>query len=279
MIKKLLTLTALKMEKKLATSPNYIQQVAESSRVDQSSPEPALNSKISSQDSKVTDDNLLSQPESANPESQNSLHRDNNINEFALNANDVGLTELVNRLRYSLQVVENKLYNAEVRINKLEQYTRRENLEISGIPDSIIQNNLEVTVLKILESIGVQTDSYHISACHRLAKNKNQQSANTIIRFTDRKLIYDIFSKKKNLKLSPMKEELGSDLFITENLSPEFKKIYETCKYLKRKNVIHSCWSYNGVIKIKIDNENDRPLKIFHYDDICHYVIDAYKFI
>ena len=181
-------------------------------------------------------------------------------------------------LKYRLDTVENKLYEAEVRINKLEQYTRRENLEVVGIPDTINQDQLENTVLKILLSIGVNTDSYHISACHRLSKNKNQQYANTIVRFTDRKLIYEIFSKKKDLKLSPMKEELGGDIYITENLSPEFKTIFETCKYLKRKNAIHSCWSYNGAIKIKT-SENDRPRKIYHYDDIGYYIKDAHKYV
>ena len=133
-------------------------------------------------------------------------------------------------------------------------------------------------VLNIFESIGVHTDSYHISACHRLAKGINQNSANTIVRFTDRKVIHEIFTKKKDLKNSPLKVELGTELYINENLSPEFKKIFETCKFLKRKNVIHSCWSYNGSINIKI-NEKDRPIKIFHYDDIGLYIEDAHKFV
>ena len=187
-------------------------------------------------------------------------------------------SELINDLKFRLDLVEKKLYEAQVRINKFEQYTRRENLEIIGIPDTINQDQLESTVLRILESIDVHTDSYHISACHRLAKNRKQQSANTIIRFTDRKIIYEIFSKKKTLKLSPLKEELGSELYITENLSPEFKSIFESCKYLKRKKVIHSCWTYNGMVKVKI-NVNDRPINIFHHDDIGFYIEDAHKFI
>ena len=36
-----------------------------------------------------------------------------------------------------------------------EQYSRRECLEISGIPDSIPNNNLEETVLKIFSETGV----------------------------------------------------------------------------------------------------------------------------
>ena len=267
MNKKVLLTTAIKMQKKLPISNNLLQ-------ADQDTQETQVINNSNN-------NNLSQQSTSSNHElqlNQNIINKSSKSSESDTLVND--LTELVNNLKYRLHSVEVKLYEAEVRINKFEQYTRRENLEISGIPDNINQDQLENTVLRILESIGVQTDSYHISACHRLSRNKKQQSANTIIRFTDRKIIYDIFSKKKNLKVSPMKDELGSDLYITENLSPEFKNIFETCKYLKRKNVIHSCWTYNGNVNIKIsDYEGEKPIKIFHYNDIGHYVIDAYKFI
>ena len=243
----------------------------------------------SSKDSQVKDFNIMQtnninqtdmqQTEHSNPDYNNSRDTQtvSSRDSSAVNSS-VDDTEIINDLKCRLDMIEKKLYEAQVRINKFEQYTRRENLEIIGIPDSINQDQLENTVLRILESIGVHTDSYHISACHRLAKNKKQQSANTIIRFTDRKVIYEIFSKKKALKLSPLKEELGSEFYIIENLSPEFKSIFESCKYLKRKNVIHSCWTYNGMVKVKI-NVNDRPINIFHHDDIGFYIEDAHKFI
>ena len=58
-----------------------------------------------------------------------------------------------------VEYVVKKLYEAEVRINRFEQYTRRENIEIIGIPDSIKHDDFEKTVLKIVNSIGVHTDS------------------------------------------------------------------------------------------------------------------------
>ena len=74
-------------------------------------------------------------------------HSSSSIQELQQNHhNDNELTELLNNLKYRLQSVEINLYEAEVRINKFEQYTRRENLEISGIPDSISQDQLENTV-------------------------------------------------------------------------------------------------------------------------------------
>ena len=49
-----------------------------------------------------------------------------------------------------------------------EQYSRLECLEISGIVDSIPNNNLEQTVLKISNETGVTINSRDVEACHCL---------------------------------------------------------------------------------------------------------------
>ena len=65
----------------------------------------------------------------------------------------------------------------DCRLIHTEQYTRRECLVISGIPDNISQRELEGTVLHILHTVGVKfVSSYHISACHRLFKHSNDKN-------------------------------------------------------------------------------------------------------
>ena len=54
-----------------------------------------------------------------------------------------------------------------------EQYSRRECLEILEIPDSIPNNNLEETVLKIFNETGVTVNSRDIKACHHLNQKAN----------------------------------------------------------------------------------------------------------
>ena len=66
----------------------------------------------------------------------------------------------------------------------MEQYSRRESLVISGIPENISQADLEPTVLEILRNIGVHNlASYHISACHN-----DTYPARTVVKFTNRKV-------------------------------------------------------------------------------------------
>ena len=74
-------------------------------------------------------------------------------------------------LNDDLHEIFDELYKMDCKIIQNNQYTRRESLIISGIPDRITQRDLEDTVLEILRSIGLTTiTSYNITACHRLKK-------------------------------------------------------------------------------------------------------------
>ena len=63
---------------------------------------------------------------------------------------------------------DDQFYQLEKRMNKLEQYTRRENIEISGISDELPQDKLEGTVMEVLKSINVNIVPNDIEACHKL---------------------------------------------------------------------------------------------------------------
>ena len=80
------------------------------------------------------------------------------------------------------------IYYLEMNLSQFQQYSRRDNIEISGIPDSVYDEHLESTVINILRRIGVKNlESYEIIACHRLKKLKRGLPANVIVRFVNRK--------------------------------------------------------------------------------------------
>ena len=143
------------------------------------------------------------------------------------------------------------------------------------------QIDLEAKVLQIINSMGIESSSYDIAACHRLNNKKdNQESKNTIVRFVCRKKVFEIMSKKKKLGEDELVNKLGKEYFIVENLSPMNKKTLDACSYLKKKKLVKSCWSFNGTINIKFtDRENEKPTRIFHYDDIFYYIPKAENFL
>ena len=135
-------------------------------------------------------------------------------------------------------------------MNKLEQYTRRENIEISGIAGDIHHNDLDQTVVDLLGRINVNISTNDIEACHKLPDKQNPN--NVIVRFANRKIAIDCFRKKKLLK--EQNDPLVNSCFISENLSPAMKELMVECKSLQQDNLITSVWTYNGSIKIKFKN-------------------------
>ena len=166
----------------------------------------------------------------------------------------------------------------DCRIIENNQYARRESVIISGIPDYISQNNLEDKVLHILRSIGLTTlTSYNISACHRLMKKKKDKyPAQTIVRFTNRKIVnYCLDNRNRLLEL---KDELKLNLRFYESLCASNKKVYNECFNLQRYGLIVDFYTRNGFVKI-IRKKGDSPLKIKHPDDLHYYFKDYFDCI
>ena len=78
------------------------------------------------------------------------------------------------------------------------QYSMRQCLEISGIPDSIPNNNLEETVLKIFNETAVTVNSRHVEACYQLNQKANPKKL--IIKLSKRRDATSVMNNKKKLK-------------------------------------------------------------------------------
>ena len=74
--------------------------------------------------------------------------------------------------------LENKFISLEINGNHLKQYGRRNDLEITGIPDDVSDENLEEKVIQVLSEIQVSISSSDIEACHRIGKSKNSSKKN-----------------------------------------------------------------------------------------------------
>ena len=71
--------------------------------------------------------------------------------------------------------MKKKVISLEENSNSLEQHGRRNNLEITGIPDDVDDQKLEEKVIEILDKINVNVSSKDVEACHRIGKSKTPQ--------------------------------------------------------------------------------------------------------
>ena len=83
---------------------------------------------------------------------------------------------LVTRRVYDSLVKQNRILERKCAVS--EQYCRHECLEISEIPDSIPNNNLEETVLKIFNEPSVTVHSRDVEVCNRLNQKSQSEKSN-----------------------------------------------------------------------------------------------------
>ena len=72
----------------------------------------------------------------------------------------------------------------ERNMHRLEQYSRHECTEITGVPNSITNDLLEEHVYLIFEKLGVVMEPMDIVACHRLG-----ETGRVIIKLQNRKVV------------------------------------------------------------------------------------------
>ena len=158
-------------------------------------------------------------------------------------------------------VKQNRILERKCAAN--EQYSRRECLEISGIPESIPNNNLEETVLKIISETGVSVNSRDVEACYRL--NQKAKPKKVIIKLSKRKDGARVMKNKKKLK-SMKPQNIGSPsgckIYINESCK-YYKCLWWRCKLLQTRGSIQSFWVTNGSIRIR--HQSDEVTSCYSY--------------
>ena len=186
---------------------------------------------------------------------------------MVLKTTNIRLKKDIEEMKQINGELEDNMYNLEVDLAKLSQYTRRENLQIRGIPNSVKQRYLEAHVINILAKIGVKVQHYNIAACHRLYNKNDKYPADTIIRFVNRKDCYNSYANKKKLRDIP---ELKNIRFL-DNLCPAYKRIYRECSILRQEEKIKGFWSYKGTIYINMSENIEDAVPIYHEIDLDEY--------
>ena len=117
-----------------------------------------------------------------------------------------------------------------------EQYSRRECLEISGVPESVTNNDLEGKVLNLLEKTDVEVHIDHIEACHWIKSNAGLKKV--IIKMSRHKDADKIRRAKKKLKgLRLSSIDINLAVFINDSLCRYSKDLWAKCKKNKFKNL------------------------------------------
>lgn len=140
-----------------------------------------------------------------------------------------------------------------------EQYTRRECLEIHGIPAMAGEDTNNI-VTKISSLIDVTVKSEDISVSHRLPtrnRRNNDQSSPIIVRFTRRDKREELYQKRRSLKDFSI-NNIGLDqgqsngkIYIQESLTQKKKELFKKCLQFKKDNSYKFIWTHFGTFYLR----------------------------
>lgn len=162
-------------------------------------------------------------------------------------------------------------------INDMDQYSRRDCLEIHGIPLTSDEDTDNI-VQKIGNLTNVVIKPEDISVSHRLrANNRTGMPSHPppiIVKFVRRNIKEKLYWSRKNLqgKLTTdlgLTRSVGNKIYINECLTSRNKHLFKQCLNLKKESNYKFIWTVSGKIFIRKDSnspavqiQNQRDLDI-----------------
>lgn len=125
--------------------------------------------------------------------------------------------------------------------NEVEQYSRRNNIKISGIDDTQNETATETAkkVIKLIQDKKIyDLRMEHIDVAHRIP-NKGHSKREVIVKFVSRNVKEAVMKNRKLLK--------GSGIFINDDLTRTNFQVL-MCVKKKQKDEVKEAWSVNGKI-------------------------------
>lgn len=159
-----------------------------------------------------------------------------------------------------------KIVQLESRLSDLEQYTRMNDVIVTGLPTrprsfagavkSRVEgkgagpsdqdlDSVEQQVVEFLQDKGISINKDNIEACHPFPQKDKSKPAAIIIRFANRKFKINLLRQGKMLK--------GTNVYLNEHLTKNNADIAKRARYLRKEEKIQATWTSNCKIYIKLN--------------------------
>ena len=188
---------------------------------------------------------------------------------------DRAVAEAVKVKDEQIRYLEGELMEQKERNNELEQYSRKNCVNISGLPETP-NEDLPTKVIQLGTALGVPLSVADIDTTHRLgspAHNRNRTCIVKLVRFDKRQELYAARKKLRDDQVRAALNSTGDGIFLTENLTRANQAVMYAARQLKRGGKLFAAWSDAG--RMKVRTNRDAPTKIIKkIDDLRELVGD-----
>ena len=157
--------------------------------------------------------------------------------------------------------IESMNINMESKMNDIEQYSRKNNIRISGLPEIGIET-AEATTYNVVQEMNktfpdLDLQPGHIDIAHRMGKKQKNRHRQIIVKFNSRMKKDQILQKRKLLK--------GTDIFISEDLTPT-NQLVLACIRRKMPDEVQQSWSKGGRLYYKLKSDLSTVIEVPYKD-------------
>ena len=150
-----------------------------------------------------------------------------------------------------------KVETLESESDKVEQYSRRANIHICGIPDGGDAESIDEEVLSVINNLmGMKppVERHQLERSHRLGRKNDGPgrpcTRSIIVRFAKEKIRDDVYRACTRLKVHNQ-EHKDQQIFVNEDLTSRRSKLAYETRQMKSSKKITDCWTYNGKVMVK----------------------------
>lgn len=177
------------------------------------------------------------------------------------------LQNSIENLTEQLKKSEQRCIDLESKNDDLEQYTRRQNLRISGIPENAGENTDDLVLDFFTKTMKVEVDMNEIDRSHRVGRPGSKFTRDLIVRFTSWKSRQKIMKTRKAVYEHNKRHK--TSYYVFEDLTKNRSILAYHARQLKKSREIKDTWTSDGKIFIKHHNDkidlctrlNDLPNK------------------
>lgn len=174
------------------------------------------------------------------------------------------------KLRAENSKLSSEVSDMKTRVRSLEQYTRKNNIEISGVPVTKGENATDI-VKDVGAALGLEVRENEVSAAHRIPSFNRERLPSIVVQFVSRgtKDSWLLkFKEAKGLTANQVNPTFPVQrVYVNEHLSPDNKvflsKLKKKCKEIGYTYV----WCRDGKFFVR-KSQGDRSLRVDSYEQM-----------
>lgn len=162
--------------------------------------------------------------------------------------------------------IQEKVINSK--LDDIEQYSRRNNIRISGIPETDLRENTDNIVTDIVKNkIGIQISRNDICRSHRVGRKRDDKPRQIIVKLVRHNTKVAILRKRKDLNADE-----SNNIKISEDLTKGRLAAIHLIN-TKAKECVQKLWTTDGVINVRKKKDPSNVITLRNLVDLDSFIV------